>query len=139
MKGFVVNGRTVVTADNKKTRPWRQDVAAAAEKATDENGVRRRYLGDTPIVVDVAFYMPRPKGHYGTGRNAGQIKASAPAFPTVKPDVDKLARAVLDALKTAGIYRDDAQVVDMYPRKRYAMSGSAGARVHVWAKQAEHS
>ncbi len=125
MKGFVVNGRAVVTADNKKTRPWRQDVAAAAEEAAF------RFPGDTPIAVYLTFYMPRPKNHYGTGRNTAQLRASAPPFPTTKPDVDKLARAILDALKTAGVYRDDAQVVDLVTHKVYD-AGRPGVQVHVW-------
>ena len=38
--------------------------------------------------------------------------------PTVKPDVDKLCRAVLDSLTGVG-YEDDAQVVRVTAEKQY--------------------
>jgi crossover junction endodeoxyribonuclease RusA len=37
----------------------------------------------------------------------------------VRPDLDKLVRAVLDALSEAGVWRDDAQVVSVVARKAY--------------------
>ena len=58
------------------------------------------------------------KGHYGTGRNADQVKASAPPHPTTKPDATKLVRAVEDAL-TGVIWRDDSQVVRQWASKVY--------------------
>nr|DAN37658.1 MAG TPA: Endodeoxyribonuclease RusA [Caudoviricetes sp.] len=39
--------------------------------------------------------------------------------PAVKPDLDKLTRAVFDALTDAGVWRDDSRVVDMRVTKRY--------------------
>jgi Holliday junction resolvase RusA-like endonuclease len=39
-------------------------------------------------------------------------------YPTTKPDLDKLARAVLDAL-TGVYYLDDAQVVSLDLQKAY--------------------
>lgn len=63
-----------------------------------------------PIVLEMVFYRPRPAGHFGTGRNADVLKDSAPPAPSTKPDVDKLARAVLDALKSVA-WHDDGQVV----------------------------
>jgi Holliday junction resolvase RusA-like endonuclease len=90
-----------------------------------------------PIVVRVIFWLPRPKNHYGTGRNSGQLLPSAPRYHTGKPDVDKLARAVLDALRAAGVYRDDSQVAQLHCSKHYAdaprlsMSVSSGAEIYV--------
>jgi Holliday junction resolvase RusA-like endonuclease len=62
------------------------------------------------VKLEVLFVLPRPKGHHGTGRNAGVPKASAPQWPTVKPDTTKLLRAVEDAC-TSILWRDDAQIV----------------------------
>ncbi len=87
----------------KELKAWRQEVASAARKA---------YSGPLligAVAVVFIFERPRPKGHYGTGRNAGTIKASAPSHPTTKPDTVKLARAVEDAL-TGVLWGDDAQV-----------------------------
>jgi Holliday junction resolvase RusA-like endonuclease len=64
--------------------------------------------------VRVAFRLPRPKGHYGRRG----LRPSAPAYPNVMPDLDKLARAILDAL-TGIVWRDDAQVVRLDVEKIY--------------------
>lgn len=76
------------------------------------------------ICVVVVFSLPRPKGHYGTGRNADVLKASSPAHPTTKPDLDKLVRACLDALSTVA-FEDDSQVVSVIARKRYGQPSTA--------------
>jgi len=44
-----------------------------------------------------------------------------------KPDVDNVAKAILDALTTAGAWKDDAQVADLHVSKGY--SGQAGGKV----------
>lgn len=49
--------------------------------------------------------------------------------PVVKPDVDKLSRAVLDAM-TGIVFRDDAQVVRLYATKDYAEEGG----VQIWVE-----
>ena len=61
--------------------------------------------------VGVWFIYGRPKSHYGTGRNVGVVKASAPYYKASAPDLDKLQRALGDALTQAGILRDDALIV----------------------------
>ena len=63
--------------------------------------------------------MPRPKGHYGTGKNAGKVKASSPIFHTVKPDLDKLERGVGDGIAQI-CYGDDAVIVRMTGCKFYS-------------------
>jgi len=93
-----------VTDDNPKSKQWQ---AAVAEVS--------RQVYDGPLLTDalrvtIRFFLPRLKGHYGTGRNAGKLKVSAPEYPTTRPDVLKLARGVEDAL-TGVIWRDDAQIV----------------------------
>lgn len=64
-----------------------------------------------PIGVMLTFFFPRPKSHFGSGRNAGKLKASAPEFPITKGrnDLDKLVRLVLDGM-TGVVYVDDSQV-----------------------------
>ena len=108
------NGSPViaVTDDNRKSRGWKNDVAAAA---------RAEYRGELlrgPIKLTLVFYRPRPKGHYRTGRNAGQLKPDAPKYPTTKPDVLKLARGVEDAC-TNVVWFDDAQIVVESLEKRF--------------------
>jgi Holliday junction resolvase RusA-like endonuclease len=71
------------------------------------------------VELRLGFDLQRPVGHFGTGRNAGIVKASAPAWPTVAPDTDKLARCVGDAITDAGLWKDDAQVAVLHAAKRY--------------------
>jgi len=59
-------------------------------------------------------------GHYGTGKNAGIVKPSKAALlHTVKPDLDKLERAVLDGLADI-CFGDDAVVVKITGSKFYS-------------------
>ena len=130
-RGFVVNGRAVVTQDNKKTKPWRQAVSAAAVDAITAafpGSMRDPLMG--PVDVTIEFFMPRPGYHFGTGRNAGVLKANAPTYVEKKPDVDKLVRSTLDSLTDACVFRDDAQVARLSAVKRYA-DHATGARITI--------
>lgn len=101
---------------NKVTlEPWRQRVAAAAKKWCEETADEAQ-----PLEAVLTWSLPRPKGHYGTGRNADALKPSAPLYPSRKPDLDKLTRAVFDALTESKVTPDDAQIVDATVKKRYA-------------------
>jgi crossover junction endodeoxyribonuclease RusA len=94
-------------------QPWRDSIAWHARQAA---GPAR---WDGPVHVDLTFVFVRPAAHYGTGRNARVLKPSAPAFPATRGqgDVDKLARAVLDALTASGVFLDDSQVSSLAARK----------------------
>lgn len=104
-------GNGVMIESSKHLKPWRASVAWIAKQHT-----KQPHAG--PIKLDLEFVMPRPKSHYGTGRNAERIKPSAPDVHTQKPDIDKLVRAVLDAI-TGIAYIDDSQVVKVTARKHW--------------------
>jgi len=114
MKGFVSKGRAMLTNDNAATKPWQLIVAWTARKA-----MAGRLPLKGAVRVEVTFQFIRPKS------------ASKRVHHTVKPDVDKLTRALYDALKQGGVYKDDAQVVVNQSRKLYA--DKAGAFVIVEA------
>lgn len=99
-RAFVHNGRAVTTNANAKTKPWQKQVAAAASVA-----FAMRAPTEKAVLLRLEFRMPRPK----------TVKR---ALPTVKPDIDKLERTILDAL-TGIAYVDDAQVCTVTKRKRY--------------------
>lgn len=117
-------GRAIITDDCKGNRDWRAVVADSARLHTGDGPPL-----DCPLRLEVVFHLLRPKGHFGSGKNAGQVRSSAPAFPTVKPDTTKLLRALEDAL-TGIIWRDDALVVEQEVSKRY--SDRTGAEVRVF-------
>lgn len=96
--------RNIVTDDTGQAgKEWRASVQARAFDAMAD-------IGNTPLdcalAVWLTFTLPRPKGHMG----AKGLRPSAPEYPTVKPDVLKLARSVEDAL-TGIVWRDDALIV----------------------------
>ena len=72
------------------------------------------------VELRLGFDLPRPDGHFGTGRNAGTVKASSPTLPITMPDLDKLVRCIADAITDAGLWHDDSQVVFIQAAKRYA-------------------
>lgn len=88
---------------------WKGQIALAA----------RRYRPPKPIDVAVGvqlqFMLPRPRAHFGKSG----LKTSAPEFPLGKPDLDNLAKAVLDALVLIGFLRDDRLVRRLSLSKHY--------------------
>lgn len=133
-------GRPITQGSKTKTRwgmrdsngdtlkPWRDNVRSAAMDALRDGPSKKTIgavdsfdilFGADPVNVNIYFTFARPAGHFGTGRNAGTVKASAPPFPSshAMGDIDKLARACLDALTDAGVWKDDSQVVFLAARK----------------------
>lgn len=106
--GIIVGGRAILVEKARdRLKPWREAVRSTAIE----------HLGDVwqpfpgPVHVGLVFALPKP--------------ASAPKTRRTWPtgarsgDVDKLARACLDALTDAGVWRDDAQVVELHVVKDY--------------------
>lgn len=101
----------------KNIHEYRGQLAAAAVAA----GAERVEAG--AIEVQILFVFSRITAHFGTGRNAGIVKDSAPYYVTkANHDIDKLTRCVLDAL-TGVCYRDDGQVAVLHCTKRYTLAG----------------
>lgn len=106
-------GRVMLKQDNKRTMPWRKEVAGVAVEAVKAAGLAKPMTG--PLEMSVVFWLPRPKGHFGKKG----LRPSAPRFPSKKPDLSKLLRAAEDAL-TGIVYDDDARIVRHLTFKEYA-------------------
>ncbi len=130
-RAFVIPGtnRAVVapsgSPQNKAAlRSWDQAVRLAANEAV--RALAAPPFVDVPLKVEIVFRMARPAGHWGkTG-----LRGSAPAFPTTKPDLDKLTRATADSLKGT-VYDDDSRIVVLAVSKVYAQPGNEGATIVV--------
>lgn len=108
--GYVVGRRAVLTDANKAVlKPWRAQVTRMASSSWAD---REQMAG--AVRVDAVFVFVRPKS----------VKRDA---PSVKPDVDKLARALLDGITDAGVWKDDSQVTRLDVEKVYG----AAPGVHV--------
>ena len=103
-------GGGVMIESSKKVKPWREAVKAKAEAARERVG---QPPIDGPVRLIVTFTMPKP--------------ASAPkrrrTWPMRTPDLSKLVRSTEDALTDAGIWKDDARVVDCASAKVYPLEG----------------
>ena len=88
--------------------------AAIASEAAAAMGDAQPF--DTPMQLQVSCYYQIPKSW------PNRIKQEAidgDVFPKVKPDLDNVVKAVLDALNDV-VYLDDAQVVNLVATKRYS-------------------
>jgi len=125
-KRAFVNRKThrAVVVDDKRPelRHWQQAMREEMERTAPEQPL------SCAVTVTVLVYLLRPKGHYGSGRNADKLRESAPAYPIGKPDADKILRAVLDC-GTGIWFRDDAQVCGLHILKRWA-TGSPKTSVY---------
>jgi crossover junction endodeoxyribonuclease RusA len=99
----VGNGRLV--AMSKKLPSWRKAVIAAAKEA---HGPVWEPM-DGPLTVHLDIFIPKPK------------KTKFPDYPAGTPDLDKLQRAIGDALKLAGTITDDARIVSWHAHKRWTV------------------
>lgn len=74
---------------------------------------------NSPVNVRCVFHMPRPKSHYGTGKNKEILKKLAIYEKHIKkPDVDNLVKFIFDCLNGI-VWRDDSQVVWCDAVKKY--------------------
>jgi Holliday junction resolvase RusA-like endonuclease len=97
-----------IMESNKRLPGWRTAMVDAAVAAAE---AAQWVTAQCPVTLEASFCFARPRSHYGSGRNTGSIKTSAPGMlHTQKPDGDKLARALFDALTIAGVVRDDSYI-----------------------------
>lgn len=110
-------GRPVILDNNDgPLTTWRKRVEETAYDATRYHDVPLA----GPVKAWIRFTFERPASHWRAGRNAHLLKDTAPAYPGHGcGDVDKLLRAILDAL-TGPVLTDDTQVIDVRARKFYA-------------------
>lgn len=96
----------------KKTADYEKAVAEYWRQAT--KGFQ--YDREQALIVNLVFGMPIPKS---TSKAKTELMANGTIRPTKKPDVDNLAKAVMDALNGVA-WVDDSQVVRVSIFKEYA-------------------
>ena len=119
-RAFVAGGKARIATDSNRTNSpigaWRGSIAAAASEAM---GQTPAWIG--PVMVTAWFVFPRPASHYlpaNRKRPEPLLRLDAPRFVVVKPDLDKLQRALLDGI-TNVVVRDDSQVAGIQAWKVY--------------------
>jgi crossover junction endodeoxyribonuclease RusA len=112
----VGNGRII--SANPKLNAWRQTIADQIGLQTLER------LIEGSIRVDLVFTLERPKS----------VSRGVRERPTVKPDLDKLVRATLDAIsleRYVQLIKDDSQVTDLHAAKRYSDHRRPGVTIMI--------
>lgn len=105
MKAF---GKNLVHSSSKELNAWRDAIGWTAKAHFKEPL-------EGAVMLIATFYLPKPK-------------SAKRDLPFVKPDLDKLIRAVGDAL-TGIAYIDDSQITHIFTSKIYGEAG--GARLEV--------
>lgn len=117
--------RVVIVDDNDKAlKSWRQEIVDAMQRSKPPQAL------NCAVAVSVIIYVPRPQAHYRTN---GELKPQAARVPAAGRDIDKIARAILDAGQIACWWVNDARVSDLRLRRRY--DDGIGERTWVWAWQ----
>ena len=118
-KRHVGGGRMVESS--KAVQPWREAIVGACQR----EGLSEKRIDDS-VIVRMTFWLKRPASHRRTN---GDLRANAPLAPARTPDLDKLVRSTLDGLVQAAVLADDARVVTIHARKRYADANAPGALI----------
>ena len=109
---------------NPKLKPWRNAVALEARRYG-----QNKIPPTTPLWLKVTFMFERPKSHL---TKSGLAK-SAPLQPVYKPDLDKLTRAIGDAISVnCQLLQDDSQITRTTAAERYCIgSETPGALIEL--------
>jgi crossover junction endodeoxyribonuclease RusA len=101
-------GRGIMVEAAADLAPWRERIALAAHSTRNQT---ERRIHPGAVTLRLTFVLPRPKS---------TPKHTPPAIK--RPDIDKITRAVCDAI-TGILIADDAQIVDLHATKRIAETG----------------
>lgn len=97
-------GRGIMVESSKRVKPWRESVKyAALEAVANGQGITG------PVSLDITFTLPKPKSAPERSRT----------WPDKKPDLSKLIRSTEDSLTEAGVFEDDARIVECSCRKAF--------------------
>ncbi len=130
------DGGIALRHDSKGTASWMAQVREAAAKAAEKQikGAPTFTVSlDDPAWLWLTFHRMRPRSHYGTGRNAGILKLSAPPYPATGRDLTKLLRAVEDSLQQVGVLSNDSRICVQVTEKRWTEGTRPGVRVRLGA------
>lgn len=133
VRAFIAGGRAHVAQGGSKASrealsSWREAVAAEARRAQEQRATAmggQPGLWKCPIQIRLTFRLQRPASEPKT-RRTWPVKARS-------GDVDKLARAVLDAL-TGVLIADDSQVVGLVVSKDWGDPPGCEVRLRAVAR-----
>lgn len=130
MRPFLQHGRPAMHEATKGIGKWLKQLRGAARPAMGLASLASML----PICVELDLRVLRPLGHFKGRRRGNELSAIGRRNPwpikRTGGDIDKLERAVLDALSStpgapAIAFVDDSQVVEVHKLKRWGESAGA--------------
>ena len=127
------SGRVITKDASDKLAVWRNDVAEATRRNLEKREVEAPMTGAAYLTVGFFYQAPKvlarqytrtfEKGGYPAiqRRWAHLIGPMGLLFKAYGDDIDKLLRAVCDALMAGGAIKDDKQIVHIVGQKYHAL------------------
>lgn len=98
----------------KKSKQYEDHVSYCAIAAMNELGFKKPL--ECPVRLSIIAYMPIPKSMTKKDRSSA---IAGIILPAKKPDIDNVAKSILDGLNTI-VFKDDNQVVQLDVQKCYS-------------------
>ena len=117
-------GSGVRMYDPPKSRAYKQMVAAKVRSYMKINGIQ---MITEPIAVHLNFYFTPPKSY--SNKRIRAIEAKEELF-TKKPDLDNLAKSILDSCNNS-LFKDDSQIVGLTIGKHYGHEDYVDVKVQI--------
>lgn len=115
--------KTVIQTVTKGLEEWRGKIAKEVSEAYEGNQMQGA------VKVSLEFHMKRPKRHYCYSDPGSKLISSAPRYCIRGCDLDKLERAVFDALTQSKVIKDDKLICAGYRKKIYSNEHKEGVRI----------
>lgn len=117
---FTKVGGFVRTYTPKKTADYETKVRGTAQEAMGPTDVL-----ETPVAVYLYIRLPIPQSH---SKKRQEACLSGREKPIKKPDIDNLAKSILDGMNRV-VWKDDSQIVSLHVTKVYASAGGVDVLV----------
>jgi Holliday junction resolvase RusA-like endonuclease len=115
-KSFIISGKAILVDASGGNKAWRKLVTETIKAHED-------YIHlPGPVNVSLTFYMEK-------------AKSNKKPFMTQAPDVDKLARSVLDGITDSDIIEDDSRVIYLTAQKKWAEETTPGVLISIWQEK----
>ena len=117
-------GAGVRMYDPPKSRAYKQMVSAKVRSYMKINGIQTI---TEPLAVHLNFYFTPPKSY--SKKRIRAIEAKEELF-TKKPDLDNLAKSILDSCNNL-LFKDDSQIVGLTIGKHYGHEDYVDVKVQI--------
>lgn len=120
----------VVRMRNGQTRAYNSEKSVVYKRivkaaALSEMNKQRLTMTDRPLAMRLTFVFTPPKSY--TKKKIEAVKSGELRY-TKKPDLDNLAKAILDACNNT-VYKDDSQIITLSINKEYGHTDHVAVKI----------